>query len=192
MLKIIFKYPEEARDWVEQNVTQNDPRYLPDLETLNILAYFLYNRAVNVEEMIIPELSEPSNGQLDRISEPQKYYKYIALGLLKLQGIKEEDIKFEFPFYGRRVDVYANKNRKEILVECCSCYVQKIIQYLENDNTELWIITSRENVLENDPNSSGIKWFILKRGENWSENYNKYKNYRQKQLRKVKNPLDNL
>ena len=68
----------------------------------------------------------------------------------------------------------------------------QIIQYFENDNTELWIITSKENVLGANPNSSGIKWFILKRGENWNKYYDEHTHISQEQLRKVKNPLDNL
>ncbi len=193
MVEIKFSSPEESRDWIEKNVTQYDPRYLPDIETLNVLAYFLYKEAISIEELQIPNLPEPSNEQLSRITEPQRYYKYIALELLKLQKVKEEDIKFEFSIYGRRADVYTTSENREILIECCSCYIDKLIDYLEEENTELWIITEGYGPWDKMlPEKERSFCFILRRGKSWNKYYKIYTHISQEQLRKVKNPLDNL
>ena len=195
MIEINFESPEQARDWTDENVTQNDPRYTPDIELLNILAYFLYDKAVIVEEKIISNISPPSNEILFEIGKPQALHKYIALELLKSEDIDKENIFFEYTIYGKRADIYATKNGKTILVECCSCYIKKIIDYLKEENTELWIITRGYGPW--DKNFPGFEknksfWFIIKRGQNWKKYHEAYEKYVEMKIKKVRNPLDSL
>ena len=183
MTEITFKNQEEVYNWIFDNMVQNDPRYIPLAEEIMFPIYFIYDKGISIEEKSLPNIEEPSKEQLTKITGPQKYHKFIALKLLELEGIKKEETKIEFTFHGRRADVYAVKNDKEILVECCSCYVLKIIQYLENLNTELWIITSAED-------TQAIKLFVLKRGKNWDECYGIYKRYKEEEFKRGREAYD--
>lgn len=191
MVELKFASPEEARGWIGQNITTNDSRYTPWIEEISILSNFLYNGVIAIEEVNIPCIEKPLNEKLNKIHGPQKYHKYIALELLKLEEFEEKDVFIEFNTYGRRPDVYATKDSRTVLVECCSCYVNKIIGYLEEKNAELWIITDGYGPWEkNVQESERSLFFKLRRGPNWNEYYPKYQKYLNLQMKQIKNPFD--
>lgn len=189
MNHLTFNNVEEAKNWIEDNITQNDPRYLPDLEELDLIAQAIYNNAITVEDLPLPEMKEPSLDILNKIPKPQENYKYIALELLKSHGINE--IKVEYPFYNRRPDLLAKKEDKTIFVECCSLYLEKVFYYLEEPNSELWVITEGFGPWDRHIFKSYFSsCFVLKKGPKWNEfheNYNKYWNSR---FRNIHNILD--
>ena len=190
--KIKFKNPEKVSNWISKNLVQGDPRYEAWPEEEEWLTYFIFNMAIIIKEQDIPNLKEPGIQELQQIGGPQEVYKYIASELLQQKGIKKENIKFEYQFGTRRLDVFAKKNHKKFLVECCSCYIKKLIQYLDDKNVELWVITYGYSPWETVPYLEKSKWFIIKRGPRWDGTYKKYNDHWKERLKKIKSPIDTI
>ena len=111
--------------------------------------------------------------------------------MLKQNGFKDKEIFFEREFLGSRPDIFAEKDDKSILVECCSCRVNKIINYLL-DADEVWIIT--RGIPPWEPIhyiKDKMQWFIFKKGISWREVL-EFKKSQVEQIKKVKSPLDRL
>ena len=193
MIKIIIKFrnKDEVRVWIIENLTQEDSRYLIP-ESFELLIDFIYNEAIVIEEHELPEINEPSSEELSKIPSPQSYHKYIGSKLLQLNNFKKEHIKFEYPFYNRKADVYVNQDNKKIIIECCSCNLSKPIEYLEEPNTELWVITQGFGSWENFSKSYESLWFILRKGENWDKCHKEYNEDFLAEIKKIQNPLDAL
>ena len=79
-----------------------------------------------------------------------------------------------------RADILVERKGKTIALECGPCRISKSIQYLEDKNTELWIIT---NYLNNQ------SFHKVTRGPNWSKVNRKHKDKTIADLREVVNSL---
>ncbi|MBI2499338.1 hypothetical protein HYV88_03800 [Candidatus Woesearchaeota archaeon] len=193
MDQIIFKSREEAYEWIDDNLIQGDERYTAWTENQLILAQFFHEDACLIEEKEIMDMKEPSYDELREIGGPQEYHKFIAIKLLESNGFVKQKIKTEYPFLGRRVDIFARLGKKKILVECCSLDINKVIEYLEVPSTELWVITAGYAPWDKMfPIKDRSQWFIIKRGKNWAESYKKFLRYKRNLINQVKNPLDSL
>jgi hypothetical protein len=152
---------------------QGDFRYL-DLYRQIIVAGFIDNKAISIEQEIInPETIKKSN---IKIKGPQKDIKQIAVGLLKENGFEIKG--FEIWIRGGIVDILASKEKRQIAVECGPCRIDKSIDYLEIPNTDLWILTRKNE------NSEHIL-FKITRGKNWANFLEYHKKYQLEKKQKT-------
>lgn len=173
---------------IYNTLNQGDSRYnAPEDE--RILANFIINEAISLEEKKIPFIKEPEKNS--KISVVQETEKYIAKELLKLEDFKDNEIFFERSFLGSRADVLAEANNKIIAVECCSCRINKIIDYLLEAD-EVWVFTRGKPPWETVNYVEDMQWFIFKRGPKWDETFKEHEKQVQEELKKIKNPLDEL
>ena len=189
MGKIQPKTIEETTDLIDNVLKQGDNRY-NDTEAERILSSFLINHAVSVEERDFPEIEESKEGDLVK-HFVQGQEKYIAKILLKMNGFKDNEIFFERRFNGSAPDVFAEREKSTVLVECCSCRVSKIIDFLSKVD-EMWILTLGENPWEEKPLFKRMQWFSFKKGPNWYDIYSDFIRKKTDGLRKVKSPIDDL
>jgi hypothetical protein len=167
-MKIFPKSEQEALKLVWDILNQGDSRY-NDSESERILSKFIINRAVYLEEKEFPEIKEPAQGELGAIKGVQKIDKYIAKILLKKEDFKDSEIFFEREFLSSRPDVLGESEKKIVAVECCSCRIDKIIDYLSIAE-EVWVLTLGESPWEtNHYLKNKMQWFVFKKGENWGE-----------------------
>jgi len=184
---------QEALDLIFNVLNQGDSRY-NDSEGEEILADFLINKAVTIEQREIPYVEIPPEDKTEvcYLKEVQWGEKSLAKALLKLEGFSDSEIKFERRFMDSRPDVITESEKKLISVECCSCRISKIINFL-SDADELWIITrgipSWEKPLSKDYLA---EWFIFQKGPNWEERFNKLQEDKWEELKKVHSPIDDL
>lgn len=165
-MKILPKTEKEALDLVYNVLNQGDSRY-NDPENETILSKFVLNEAVSLEERDFPEVISPGKSELESIRGVQKLDKYLAKILLKKEGFKDSEIFFERSFLGSRPDVLAESENKIIAVECCSCRVDKIVNYLP-DVEEVWILTLGESPWGKIHYlKEKMRWYIFKKGVNW-------------------------
>lgn len=127
----------------------------------------------NVEPIDVPKEA------LAKIKPPQKMHKYLALKILEDFGGKL--IGFERLISGGRVDILAKLDGKTIAIECGPCRVNKAIDYLRNDNTELWLIS---NWLD------AAQFIRIQRGPNWDKELQKHDATLKSELMKIKPLLD--
>jgi len=186
VVEIKFKDKEDVYDWIQNFLVQNDYRYVAFPEEITPLIHFIYNDAISVEKKPIPFIEKPQNKDLEKIKGPQKEHKYLALKLLDLECMGKNKAYYEFVFHGRIADIYVDNGGKTILIECGSCYTPKVLEYLEQQDTELWIITKGKEIWQdNKLNPKNLHWFILKRNKNWDECYERYKNYKGIEFKKM-------
>jgi len=185
------KNTEVAREIVSKILIQGDIRYI-DPENEYILADFLLNKGISLEKRKIPKTENDikSNSKFIR-SKVQLIYKLFAKDMLKREGFKEEEIYFERRFLGLRPDVFAEKGNKTILVECCSCKISKIIDFL-SEVDEVWVITRGENPYYRDYISEEREWFVFKKGKKWGSEYKKYRKKIIGEIKNIKNTIDTL
>ena len=183
------KNPEEAMNLVYSILNQGDSRY-NSYENELLLSDFILKEAVSLEEEDISNMQQPKEEL--HFSEVQADYKLVAKTLLKQQGFQDNKIFFERRFRNSRPDVLAEKQGKIILVECCSCRISKIIDYLEEAD-EVWVITRGMDPWEKNPYTKDkMQLFIFKKGRNWKEMINKLKKSQLEQIKKVKSPIDEM
>lgn len=175
-MELKFKNIKEAQSILFNILNQGDSRYDDPREEL-ILANFLLNGAISLEKRWV----ENVNNSESKVRGVQKNEKNFAKGILKKEGFLEEEIFLERMFNGSRVDVLAETNNKIILVECCSCRVDKIRNFLTKPNTEVWVIIRDE--------FSEI--YLFKRGLNWHL-VKDFEEKRLQELKKIKSPFDSL
>ena len=133
------------------------------------------------QEIINPEKIKKSN---IKIKGPQKDIKQIAVGLLKGRGFKIKG--FEIWVRGGIADILASKENRQIAVECGPCRIDKSIDYLEIPNTDLWILTRKNE------NSEHIL-FKITRGKNWAKFLEYHKKYKLETGRKlIENAFKNV
>lgn len=188
-MKIFPKTIKEAWETVWDILSQGDSRY-NDPESELILANFIINEAISLEEREIPKMKEPTDKELGNLFEIQREEKYLAKYLLKQQGFQDDEIFFERRFRGSQPDVFAEKEDKIILVECCSCRVSKIIDFLL-EVEEVWIITRGESPWKIHPLFEKMQWFVFKKGRNWNKVL-EFEKRKLEELKKIKSPLDTL
>lgn len=179
---------EEAMNLVRTILNQGDTRY-NDTKAEVTLSSFLLNQAISIKEKEIPLTKKPK----ERIPRHfvQNDEKIIAEILLKMKGFNKSQIFFERRFFGSVPDVLAEKEGFLVLVECCSCRISKIIEYLPNVN-EIWVLTIGENPWEEKPLFEKMQWFIFKKAKNWDRIYNEFKKKKKEELKKIPSPIDNL
>ena len=180
-----IKGSEENVALVTDIFTQGDSRYYDSYE-INLVANFLDKEAIIIEKSKILEYP-CTDKEISRMEPPQAYYKLQAKKRLESDGYKI--LGFELLLNGGRVDVLAkNEEKGEIVaVECCSCRVSKAIDYLEEDNVVLWIVSLSETGLESE-----LPFFIVRRGVNWLKTIRSHKESIRKSLEKIKSPADRL
>ena len=155
---------------------RGDARY-NDTESEFELASFLFSGAVLLEERVLSALPSPTRKNL-KLHRVQGEEKCVAQLLLKRQGFEDQHISFEEQFYGSIPDVLARKDDALILVECCSCRVSKIIEYLSAIETkEAWIITSLD--------FEDVQWFVFQRGKGWEEVFSRFEALKRRRLREA-------
>ena len=181
---------EEARDLVWSILKQGDSRY-NDFESEIELSYFILKQAISIEEKEFPEMEETKlQDILDHNVQGEE--KEIAKKLLKMKGFKENEIFFEVRFHGSAPDVLVEKDElSPIVVECCSCRVSKIIEFLPHVE-EIWILTRGADPWDKNPIIDKMQWFIFRKGTNWDKAYQALQKKKWEELKKVKSPLDGL
>lgn len=188
-MKIHPKTIEEAIDLIYNILNQGDSRY-NDAEPEKILSFFLVNQAISLKKVNLPSIKRPNKEEIIK-HFVQGEEKHIARSLLKLDGFKDSEIFYERSFLGSKPDVLAEKGGKVVLVECCSCRVSKIIDYL-SAASEVWILTYGESPWKEKPLFKKTQWFIFKSGPRWNEVYNKFKQKQKEELKKIPSPIDSL
>ena len=149
--------------------------------------------AISLEKIDIPPLEIKSEeGRTNYSLEVQGGEKIIGKHLLLKEGFKRENIYFERRFRNSVPDIFAEQEGKIILVECCSCRVSKVIDFLTKAD-EVWILTRGEPPWLNPLSKADtMEWFIFKKGINWSKTFSAYQSWMFKEIKKVKSPLDQL
>jgi len=183
------KTMEEAIKLIWDILEQGDSRY-NDPEAERILSFFLLNQAILLEEKPFPNIEEPKREDVFEHFVQGKE-KYIAKILLNLEGFDNGEIFYERRFLGYRPDVFAEKQDKIIVVECCSCKVDKVIDFL-SEADEIWALTYEGNPWEEKPLFEKMQWFVFKKGPRWDEIYTRFINKKLKELKKVPSPINNL
>lgn len=192
-MKIVPRDYKETMNLVYNILNQGDSRY-NDPEKEVILTDFLIKEAIDLEEREIPkiDLSGECNKPNTNLGNVQWSQKKLAVKLLRKEGFQDSEIYLERRFLGSQPDVMAESGKRTIIVECCSCRIDKIINFL-SDSDEVWILTYGQ-----DPNeefqylNSKMQWLIFKKGENWQEVFSEFQKKCQEQLKKIKSPIDKL
>lgn len=188
-MRIQPKNYQEAMNLVYNILNQGDSRYnAPEDE--KILAGFLINEAIFLEENPFPRMEEPNQEDISKHSV-QGWEKQIAQAILKTKGFDNTEIFFEKRFYGYVPDVLAEKESLTIIVECCSCKTSKIIDYLSKAE-EVWVLTRGEKPWEEKPLFDKMQWFVFKRGSNWERIYSSFQKKTTEELKKIQSPIDSL
>lgn len=182
---------EEALDLVYNVLNQGDSRYnAPENE--EVLANFLLNSAIILEEKNIPSIDLSKKKLKDLLTEVQWSQKFIAKELLKLEGFKEQNISFEKRLLGYQPDILAKSESKFIVVECCSCKTKKVIDFLEEVD-EVWVITKGYTPEENPiDKAEAMMWFVFRKGKNWKRMLEVHKKEILQSIKNIKDPLDRL
>jgi len=165
---------------IEDIFAQGNPRYY-NPEEINILNQFIKEKAIQVTVHSIPKVKDATSIKLSKIRKPQQHMKYLALNILKKEGATVKVFPFEQMHLRCRADILAEINDKIIAVECGPCRISKALQYLDDKNTELWIIT---NYLNNQ------SFHKVKRGPNWSTVKQKHDHMIRTDLIKIVNSLE--
>lgn len=181
------KFIKSYQKLVDDISSQGDKRYFDSHKEEDIL-FFLVNGAIFIETKDVSDINKEIKGDLDDIEGPQKELKLLSKQIFKEFGVSFIQFEKRIPF--GVVDVLGKKDEKTIFVECGPCRIDKCFNYLRENNTELWIVTS-----EFDPHSTEMgksKLHIIKRGKNWKKTVDKYDELLIKKLKKIKSPLDSL
>ena len=178
----------DALSFVRDILVQGDFRYR-DVESECDLASFLLRDAIVLNEKAFPTVLKEPDEKAIRRHRVQGSEKCVAEALLKLQGFGDKDICFERNFRGSVPDVIAGKDLV-VPVECCSCRVDKIIEYLAfSEVKEVWVLTRgvgpwvdcADLVSEDDR----MGWYIFRRGINWEKTYSNFDLSKRKRLREA-------
>ncbi len=185
---------EEAADIVYNILNQGDSRYNSPEDEL-WLADFIMHKAIILEEREIPKVDyKEKSGNFNPKLEIQGSQKLMAKKLLELEGYNNEEIQFEVAFRNSRPDVFAENSKKRVVVECCSCRINKIIDFL-SEIEEIWILTHGYEPWEElakKNKSWKMQWFVFRKGENWEKISSIYNKHLREELKKVKSPGEGI
>ena len=169
---------------IESIFPQGDTRY-NDFYAEEIVASFIKMNGIQIDKRIIKK-EKITKKDLQNINGPQRLPKAIATKLLKKEGF--DFIGYERKFMGGIADVLAvNKQNNKVVVECYSCRTMKAIDYLEHEDTILWIMSSQDS---QEFLNETFSLFILKRGTEWDRCIQEYKKEKIKRFQSVKSPRD--
>jgi len=183
-MKILPKTRKDAMEIVYNILNQGDSRYNAPEDEIT-LSESLVNESVFLEEREIPLMEKPINA----FKEVQWEEKFIAKYILKVNGFQDNQIFSEIMFNGNRPDILAESPAKKIAVECRSCRVNKILDYLFSVD-EVWVITRGLPPYETIPYlKEKMCLFVFRKGKNWDKVID-LRNKRQDQIKAVK-PLVN-
>lgn len=175
----MIKLENLSEEEVEDILIQGDRRYF--IDEMPIMAAFIKAGAIDIFREVVNDV-EIDESELVHITPPQRGEKLLAKKLFEKNNIKF--VSFEHSFKGSRTDVFGDRNGTKILVECGPCRVNKLINYLAEENTELWIVTcyfNEDHLLH-----------VFRRGPNWKTVYEGYLKRQFAELKKIKSPLDAL
>ena len=166
---------------------QGDPRYDNDYSAYSV-ARFYENKGIIIDKKLIKDRFKPSEEELNKITPPQQYYKFIGRKILERYFYKF--ICYEASFAGYRPDILAkhHHHNETLLVECKSCRTSKAIIYLKEKGAVLWVLSMTETGLPHEP----IPLYIIKRGPNWHKCLELYNKSSIEMLKGTKNPHDSL
>jgi hypothetical protein len=167
---LYYNASRKTMNKVNDIFTSGDIRY-SDPEHEAIVAGFINNNAIVIDR---EQIKEKRKVNLKNIKGPQKEMKALAIDLLMKNGLKIKGI--EIGFGGGIVDVLGAGNEKTIPIECGPCNMRKAIDYLERENTELWIIK---------PEERGYVLYTIKRSDNWDTMIKKHKSRQIKEIRRA-------
>ena len=182
----MVKPSQKSVGLIEDIFMQGDSRYR-DNWAAYMVASFLENKGIKIEKRLITSDDNPSEAELRRIPGPQQIYKLTGKKLLESEGYKV--VSFERPFCGGRVDILAKhvNNGHIIALECCSCRITTVFDYLQQENTSLWIISLGTGLPEDS-----LPLYIINKGPNWDKCIELYKLALAERLKEIKSPLDSL
>jgi len=175
-MRIVTKDLDEANNLVFYVLVQGDMRYFDNFH-LKLVANFIFDKAIDVEKEVFS--FEEIKYDEQNIQGPQKIEKFKALKIIESKNFKF--IGFEMPFLDYKADILAEKDDKNIVVECGPCKPWKPIDYLE-EGADLWVLRDGEQT----------ELFILTKGENWDKKLNEFRSKRAEELKKIPSPLDTL
>jgi hypothetical protein len=151
---IRYKPTPKAMEKVEEIFKQDDGRYVDPWKHI-IAAGFIAHHAISITSKII---KSPKIGKIPEHKGPQKELKRIAAWLLRETGFNIKGCEIRIP--GGVADMIGASKEKQIVIECGPCRIDKPIDYLENPNNILWILTRKnDNVVLHE----------IKRGKNWKK-----------------------
>jgi hypothetical protein len=153
--------PEE----IDLLLRDEDYRY-SDPHGAVLLAVFINSGAVNLIRRGIGYIKPPAENELKKIKPPQQALKYLALNLFKKERVEFEHCDDVY-VAGGKPDIIGKKDDKTILVECGPCRINKVIDFLQKLNTELWHVTNKSG--------EGAFVNIFSRGPKWDSIYKNYK-----------------
>ena len=171
-LKNSFKANDFTIRKLNDIMVQEDYRYTDPWSNV-ITASFLDNKAVILRnfEFGIPKVEE---NKINLIPGPQKKFKLYAVKLAENMGFKV--CSFEGHVRGGIVDILATRNRQKLFIECCSCRIDKIIEYLSIRNSILWVMLRDIE--------DRIRIFEFGRGPNWRTFKRFYDKYMEESIQK--------
>ena len=165
---------------IEDIFAQGNTRYY-NPEEIAILNNFIKREAILITTHSVPKVKETTSAEISKIRKPQQHMKYLALKILEKEGANITVFPFEQMHLRCRADILAELNGKTITVECGPCRISKALQYLDDENTELWIIINYLNEQS---------FHKVRRGPNWSKVKQKHDTRTISDLRDVVNSLE--
>lgn len=181
--KVSLKYQK----LIDGVFSQGDSRYF-DADMEEVMTNFLTNSAIIIERKDVSAIESKTNEVSVSVVGLQKDLKILAKSLFNEMNITF--IGFEKRTAFGIVDIVGKKGNRTIFVECGPCRIDKGFNYLRENHTELWVLSSYF-----DPDSIDMKkaeLYIIKRGRNWQKMIEKYDKSIVQKLKKVKSPLDSL
>lgn len=174
-------------DMIDNIFSQGDHRYYNNYNE-QILISFLTKNGINIEAKDVSLIKSKIVKDYTDIPDPQRNWKLLTKYLFKEYDI--DLVGFERRIAYGIVDVLGKKGNKLIFVECGPCRVDKSFNYLREDDSELWIVTSVFD--KNSINMEKATLYIIKRGPKWSELIKKFDKVSTEEIKKIKSPLDRL
>lgn len=170
----------ETKKLVEDVFPQGDVRY-GDSYAEELVASFIDRKGIQIEKRIIID-TKATKKELASVNGPQQLPKLIATRILIKEGYNL--IGYERKFMGGIADTLATSKLGDetIAIECYSCRTMKAIDYLEEENTTLWIISA---ATEEEFLSNTLSLYIIKRGPNWKTCIEEYRKEKMRRCREV-------
>jgi len=171
-LKKVYKASNKTIEKIEEIFLQGDYRYTNVWENI-VLSGFIDNSAIKIEKIEEKIPINPNKEEINEIKGPQKIFKFYAKHIVQKKGYEIKE--YEPSISGGKGDILAVNQDKEIIIECCSCRISKVIDYLSRQKTILWVILRH---ITNDE----ITIFQFSRGKNWKNFLKNHQSYTMDQI----------